>query len=238
MRRIKRRLRLFTLRLRRRMSVGLALSLALHAAVVALLLFRFAMQPPPAGFQMLVDLVQTGNGAEQAAAGSGGTATGDAQPARTPRPDRRAPQAGTKATQNIGELLREAEIAHGVTAPASRDDGGGGSGTGASDGHAAGGAGRMGLKDFIRAQIERRWQFERANQNAREIIVQIKLVIDADGNVESAQIVDDRTTDADFHAAAIGARNAALLSSPLQLPPGTWITGAITVDLNTKDALR
>ena len=89
---------------------------------------------------------------------------------------------------------------------------------------------------FIRAQIERRWQFDGGRE--REMVVQIRLRITADGVVESAQIVDDRATDAAFHAAAIGARNAALLSSPLQLPPGIFLAGDITVDLNTKDAVR
>jgi hypothetical protein len=191
---------------------------------------------PPVG-QILVDLVRAGDGAsDEKTSGAGGTTTAVATPAPARRPDARSPRAGTPAPQDVGELLRRAELSHGMSASPSRDEGSGGAGIASGNGNAAGGAGRLGLKDFIRAQIERRWQFDGAGD--REIVVTIRLRLSPDGVVQSAQIVDDRTTDPGFHAAAIGARNAALLSSPLQLPPGLFVAGDITVDLNTKDALR
>ena len=53
--------------------------------------------------------------------------------------------------------------------------------------------------------------------------VSIHVVLDADGTVQSATITDPLRYKSDpaYRELALSARNATLLSSPLQLPPGT-----------------
>lgn len=97
------------------------------------------------------------------------------------------------------------------------------------------------VEDFIRAQIERRWNLDIAAVGKRNIPISIHLVLDRDGTVTQAEIVDQKryTTDADYRSIALSARNAALLSSPLAFPAGKY-DGALemTLTLNPKDVLR
>ena len=99
-----------------------------------------------------------------------------------------------------------------------------------------GGTGTISLKDFLRVQIERRWQID---PSAPNVLVSVRLMIAADGSVMSAEPVNDSGPDKVMHALAISARNAALLASPLQFPRGTFaVTGEMVIDLNTRDARR
>jgi outer membrane biosynthesis protein TonB len=81
-----------------------------------------------------------------------------------------------------------------------------------------------GVKDFIRAQIERRWNFDLSGLGPGDMAVSIHLVLGRDGSVSKAEVVDDPRHGADpaYRALAISARNAALLSSPLKLPEGSY----------------
>ena len=63
----------------------------------------------------------------------------------------------------------------------------------------------------------------------------------ADGSVGSAEIIDDgrHAGSAAYRSLALSARNAALLSSPLTLPPGRYDeVRDIVVNFNPRDALR
>ena len=140
------------------------------------------------------------------------------------------PPAGDAAT--VGDLLRGAEAAHGGAAAPALDSGG----SGVLDASDAGGTGATSLKDFIRVQIERRWQID---PNTPDVLVTLRLVIASDGSVVLAEPMNDGGEDRVYRALALAARNAALLSSPLQFPRGTFaVTGEMIIDLNTRDTRR
>ena len=76
---------------------------------------------------------------------------------------------------------------------------------------------------------------------AADLVISIHLELNADGSVGRADIVDDPrySSDPHYRSVAISARNAALLSSPLHLPPGTYDAFKdITLNFNPRDALR
>ncbi|HLY54284.1 MAG TPA: hypothetical protein VKS60_01930 [Stellaceae bacterium] len=97
------------------------------------------------------------------------------------------------------------------------------------------------IKDFIRAQVERRWNLDRAAYKAGDWSVSIHIVMAPDGTVNRAEIVDDPRfpTNALFRDFARSARNAVLLSSPLIIPPGAYdIAKDIVVDFDPRQLSR
>jgi hypothetical protein len=89
------------------------------------------------------------------------------------------------------------------------------------------GAGRQAtydVKDYVRAQVMRHWEFDTAEASLPDPVVSVHVVLNPDGSVALAQIVPDNryVTDPVFRALAISARDAVLVSSPLHLPPGTY----------------
>lgn len=96
-------------------------------------------------------------------------------------------------------------------------------------------------KDFIRVQIERRWYLDRAAIGAGAFTIALHLEMTADGHVTLAEIVDSAGygDNAAFLAAARSLRGAALLSSPLTLPPGSYgQVRDIVLTFSPKDVLR
>mgnify|MGYP001806324946 CR=1 FL=1 len=216
-----------------RRGQGAACSLVVHAGILLLaLLLRPAPQPPPEPVEMVaiaVDVVQ----------GSGRSASPSAQPQpqAMPAPVRRPPEpsrprpAGVKhlradvppapsssAIDDFDTRLRAAEQAQ---RPSNGQKPGERAGAGGNGGSSASGAG-VNVKDFIRAQIARRWNFDVAALGGAPWRVAIHVVIAADGTVDSASIVEDPRYRGDpaYQALARSARNAALVSSPLQVPAG------------------
>jgi hypothetical protein len=97
------------------------------------------------------------------------------------------------------------------------------------------------IKDFLRDQIEHHWGLDLAALHGRNFSVLIRVAITRAGVVTGAEVVDRRQSgiDAAYDEAALSARNAALLSSPLTLPPGHYPeTMNVILTLNTRDALR
>lgn len=97
------------------------------------------------------------------------------------------------------------------------------------------------LKDFIRAQVERRWSLDLAILGNRNFPVLIRMEMTSGGVVTNAEIVDTAkfATDKVYREIALSARNAVLLSSPFSLPPGHYKKGmAMTLSLNPRDTLR
>jgi len=97
------------------------------------------------------------------------------------------------------------------------------------------------VKDLIRAQVQRRWSLNLEELGERNIVVSIHVVLERDGTVAIAEIVDAvrHGNDESFRSIAISARNAVILSSPLTLPAG--ISDAdmdLTLNLNTRDVMR
>ena len=66
-------------------------------------------------------------------------------------------------------------------------------------------------------------------------------MVDPDGTVNRAEIVSDprHAADPGYHDLAISARNAALVSSPLHLPPGALTDMAdMVLTFSPRDVLR
>jgi hypothetical protein len=95
------------------------------------------------------------------------------------------------------------------------------------------------VSDFLRAQVVRRWNLDL--KHARNVVILVHVKVARNGAVTEAEIVDRAryTTDAAWRAVALSARNAVLLSSPLNLPSG-YSGGPIdvTLALNSRDVMR
>jgi hypothetical protein len=110
-----------------------------------------------------------------------------------------------------------------------------------SPGAAPGDEAAYSLRDFIRAQVERRWSLDLATLGNRSLTILLRVEIKRNGTVTKSEIVDQARfkTDAGFHQIALSARNAVLLSSPFALPPGNYRDVMdITLSLNPRDTLR
>jgi hypothetical protein len=104
---------------------------------------------------------------------------------------------------------------------------GAGAGNGSGGGYA--------LADFVRAQILRRWWPQLQSDAARGMPVAVRLKLSRAGVISDVEIVDQSrfANDKLFRDMALSARNAALLASPISLPPGKYdavMDIAITLD--------
>ena len=109
---------------------------------------------------------------------------------------------------------------------------------GAGDGE---GEGNYTLKDFIRAQILRRWLPDLSIPGARDMPVALRIRLLKSGVIDDVFIVDQRRfyLDKAFHNMALSARDAALLASPIQIPGVRYEkTQTLTIDLDPKAVLR
>jgi hypothetical protein len=97
------------------------------------------------------------------------------------------------------------------------------------------------VRDLIRAQVERKWNFNVAALGAKGFSIALRIVVLKNGTVAKAEILDREryTRDALYRDVALSARNAVLLSSPLTLPPGAFGDRLdVTLTLNPRDTLR
>jgi len=91
----------------------------------------------------------------------------------------------------------------------------------------------------VRSQVERHWNVDLESLEDRNISVAIHVVLTPDGAIRTAEIVDDRRSDAELHSLAISARNAVILSSPIALPAGTPASALdMILTLSPGDAVR
>lgn len=207
---------------------GMTGSVLLHIAFILLALWwgvthPVSRQPPLKA--MLVDLVT----APTIVPGpSGGAQT----PLRAPVPAAPKTQGVRPKAQTPPPDEMEARIAQmaQLRAPDTAlpaPDNGAGAGTGNGGGYA--------LADFVRAQILRRWWPQLQSDAARGMPVAIRLKLSRAGVISDVEIVDQVrfTHDKLFRNMALSARNAALLASPISLPPGKYdavMDIAITLD--------
>lgn len=113
--------------------------------------------------------------------------------------------------------------------------------TATSDNAVPGSTATYAVKDYIRAQVERRWSLDLAILGNRNLPVLIHVEMTSGGVVTEAEIVDTArfATDKAYREIALSARNAVLLSSPFALPPGHYKKIiAMTLSLNPRDTLR
>ncbi len=87
---------------------------------------------------------------------------------------------------------------------------------------AAGSNAAYAVRDLIRAQVLRKWTFDAVELGGHSFQIALRIVVLKNGRVAKAEILDREryTRDALYRDIALSARNAALLSSPLTLPPG------------------
>ena len=193
-------------------------SALLHGLMLALWIFwsvGHPVHPPPPLKAMLVDLVPI----PVVAPGTSGGAPQVARPREAVAP--KAIGEKPKAVAPLPEAL-EARISAmaTLTSPASllpapdNDGTAGGKGTG----------GGYALSDFVRAQILRRWWPELSTDAERGTAVAMQLKMNRAGVISDIRIVDqDRFAhDKLFRSMALSARNAAILASPIPLPPGKY----------------
>lgn len=217
---------------------GIALSLALHVLLLLAALWFLAHRPrmEPAPPVLPIELVVAqetsapGPSASAAApARSRARQVQDSAPVpRGTRPDSAKPPLDemTARLQALAQLRQDSAL------PRADNDGPGGNGSG---------AGSYSLKDFVRAQILRRWLPDLSIPGARDLPVLVRVKLLRTGIIDDVEILDQKrfVTDKPFRNMALSARNAALLASPIEMPPGRYArVQMLTIDLDPKAVLR
>ena len=243
---------------------GLIGSLALHALIIVLILYRMnAPQPPHAVVHIFpADIILSD---EITSPQQPLKADVPLQQAAPVRPQQRgvvrSPQARQTASlepykpnpptatepaakQTGDELQAKLEAFAKLRQPDSGRQALGSSGTSkyaaTSDGAALGPA-AYSVNDFIRAQVERRWNLDLTILEDPNLTVSIHVVLTRDGIIKKAEIVDNGRfkSDAVYHSIALSARNAVLLSSPIALPAGQYADILdIVLNMNPKDMVK
>lgn len=216
---------------------GAACSLMLHGAAFLAALWYVAHRPeiPETVFRTLpVDLVIGGSLGQGSAAPPARLQVTPPRLASAPVQSGTRPQATREPQDELSAKLRAlAQRGSSDTALPQPDNGG--------SGGAGGGEGNYALRDYIRAQILRRWLPDLEMRAARDLPVVVRVRLLQSGVIDDVTIVDQARFDSDgaFRNMAISARNAAMLASPIQLPPGRYrrVT-VLTIDLNPKAVLR
>jgi hypothetical protein len=214
---------------------GWLLSLALHMAL-ALVVLLYALQQPvlpllPAVLPVELVAVQPQPG-PSASRPSPRTGAPAPRVAATPRPlEGVRPDAAVPADELTARLQALSRLGA-PDGPLTLDNGGSGAG---------GGGGALSLRDFIRAQIMRRWLPNLGTRARRDRPVLLRVTVTARGVITAVEILDRQQFDGDrlFRGLTTSARNAALLSSPVMLPPGNWpAVNVVDIALDPKDASR
>jgi hypothetical protein len=96
--------------------------------------------------------------------------------------------------------------------------------------------------DMVRHQIARCWNVPAGARDAKDLVIKIKVIVDPDGTVRQATIVDQSRlgSDPSYRAAAESARRAFFnpLCRPLHLPAEKYaIWKDLIVDFSPKDIL-
>ncbi len=197
---------------------GLTGSLLLHGLGLALWLNWSLVHPkptPPPLKAMLVDLVQMPVIAKGPAGGA--LEQNKPRPAIAPRVIGVKPQATSPVPDELeARIARMAQLQTPASAlPAPDNDGAA---------YDAGSGGGYALADFVRAQILRRWWPDLTSDSARGMPVALRLQMTRAGVISDVRITDQErfNTDKLFREMAISARNAAMLASPIPLPPGRY----------------
>jgi hypothetical protein len=232
---------LFTARQEKRDWGAVALSVLLHGLLLALALWYVAHRPQmqKAEFRTLpVELVIGGTMGHQASAPPATRVqVARAHPESAPQPEGVSPKGTAEPLDELSAKLRalaQLKTPDAVLPDADNNavpNGGGG----------GGGEGNYALKDFIRAQILRRWLPDLSIPGARNLPVLVRVRLLQNGVIDDVTIVDAvrMHTDEPFRNMALSARDAALLASPIQLPPGHYqrVT-VLTINLDPKSVLR
>jgi len=214
-------------------GVGVAVSIFLHGLLVFLVLFTITHRHPATisftAFPVVpVDLVRLGSETQSPPAEQ--HALVPQQKAGRPRPEAAPTRetlspAGRKPAPEDALDAKLKALAHlkQPDTPLKFDVGQGVSDIDAANG-LPGDAATYSIRDFVLAQVLRRWTLNLARANGRALVVPIRVVMKRDGTIASAEIIElgRAKSDVVYRDIAIGARNAVLLSSPIALPPGDY----------------
>jgi outer membrane biosynthesis protein TonB len=98
------------------------------------------------------------------------------------------------------------------------------------------------VRDYVRAQVVRHWSLNLDELGDRNVVVAIHVVLNPDGTLVKAEIVDEAGSgkDAVSRSIALSARNAVILSAPFTFPIGGIARDAMdmVLTLNPRDVLR
>jgi hypothetical protein len=226
---------------------GLIASLLLHGLAALLLLYfmQSAMRAPQNTPRILpIDLVQLGEETISPPAAQRALVPQQLSAARQlakPTPTGTAPRK-TKPFEDELEVRLKAlsKLRQPDAKLAPLDNTGESDLTAASEG-VPGSEAAYSVKDFIRAQVERRWSLDLGMLGSRNFAVAIHIALNGRGIVTKSEIVDVKRYKVDiaYREVALSARNAVLLSSPIKLPPGRFADGLdFILMLNPRDTLR
>ena len=154
-------------------------------------------------------------------------------PARLPKPGppaavkpRPSPSPADDLAAKLQSLARLRQPSPPIPPNPRPQEGAGASNVTASSANAAPGSqASYSVNDFLRVQVERHWYWDRRRlSGVGDWTVSIHVLLNRDGSVAKAEVVDDPRYGGDpaYHDLALSARNAVLLSSPLNLPPGRY----------------
>jgi hypothetical protein len=97
------------------------------------------------------------------------------------------------------------------------------------------------VRDYIRAQVLRRWIVDPEDIRGKNWTVTIHIVLMPDGSVRTAEVVQTphSPTSKAYLYFALSARNAVLLSSPLAIPAGAYdIARDISIEFDPREVLQ
>jgi hypothetical protein len=154
--------------------------------------------------------------------------------AAAPIPSQSAEPDGLTAKLQALAKLRQPDMSE-------RGDSGGAAMPAEGDGAAFGFDSMYQVRDFLRAQVMRRWHLDVANLGHDRVSVPIRVELTGSGKVIKAEILsaDHAAVDPVYDEIAASARNAVLLSSPFVMPKGHYQDEMeVVLYLDPKDALR
>jgi hypothetical protein len=220
---------------------GVVLSLLLHGLLLLLALWYLAHRPAFRDTQLRAVPVELIIGGSMGQGASPTPATrlqvARPHPESTPVPQGVRPDATKDVEDELSAKLRAmAQLKTPDSALPNADNSAapGGSGDGTGEGNYA-------LKDFIRAQILRRWLPDLSIPGARDMPVLVRIRLLKSGAIDDVVIVDQQRFHVDkaFRNMALSARDAALLASPIQIPGVKYEkTQTLTINLDPKAVLR
>jgi len=228
-------------------TAGLVFSVILHGLALLLLFIvgAFGSEGSEGGLEIVpieVELIHESPPAPRPQQSAALPQANAAQPRSNPTPDGVTPSTEPSRTDELEaklEALAKLRQPDAVT-PSKENGAARPDRVATNDGIVSGRKGPFSVKDYIRAQVERRWNLDLATLGDSDFSVPIHVEMTSAGVVLKAEIVDfARTTDPAYREVAVSARNAVLLSSPLSLPAGHY-QGVMdmVLYLNPRDALR
>ncbi|HKX35144.1 MAG TPA: hypothetical protein VJM79_00570 [Rhizorhapis sp.] len=219
---------------------GALLSLLLHGLLLLLALWYLAHRPSVSDTQLRALPVELVIGGTMGQGASPMPATqlqvARPHPQSTPVPQGVRPNATKDLEDELSVKLRAmAQLKTPDAALPNADNSaapGGGDGTG---------EGNYALKDYIRAQILRRWLPDLSIPGARDMPVLVRIRLLRSGAIDDVTIVDQQRFHDDkvFRNMALSARDAALLASPILIPGVKYEkTQTLTINLDPKAVLQ